>query len=202
MRIKGAFLRFRKPILGPILGLVLAGCASSPEPLSPGDSRGGMPDLRGQRVMVLPVQLRDRVSEVVTVDEEIAYALPAREGKVSWVFPPEVEGILRRSPGIEAELHGLEVGIFLQVEVNRIGDPLYGEIRRLATLAGADIALIPVQLSYGTDGRFNLATAIVSPVTGRVLWFGIIQGEAGAADAPESLASVVDALARAILPLG
>lgn len=184
------------------LGLVLAACASSPEQLLPGESRGGVPDLSGQRVLVLPVQLRDGVSSEVTIDEEIAYALPARGGRVSWVFPSELEGVLRRSPGVEASLYGLPVGIFLQVEVNRIGDPLYGEIRRLTTLAGAGIALIPVQLSYGADGRYILAATILNPVTGRVVWFGIIQGEEGAADAPESLASVTDAFARAILPLG
>lgn len=193
MTIRGASVWF--------LGLALAACASGPEQLLPGEARGAVPDLRGRRVMVLPVQIRDGVPSGVTIDEEIAYALPAREEEVSWVFPPEVQGILRRSPGVEASLHGLAVGIFLQVEVRRIGDPLYGQIRRLTTLAGADVALIPVQLSYGADGRFSLAAAILTPVTGRVVWFGIIQGEEGAMDAPGTLASVTDALARAILPL-
>ena len=193
MTIRGASVWF--------LGLALAACASGPEQLLPGEARGAVPDLRGRRVMVLPVQIRDGVPSGVTIDEEIAYALSAREENVSWVFPPEVEGILRRSPGVEASLHGLAVGIFLQVEVRRIGDPLYGQIRRLTTLAGADVALIPVQLSYGADGRFSLAAAILTPVTGRVVWFGIIQGEEGAMDAPGTLASVTDALARAILPL-
>ena len=193
MTIRGASVWF--------LGLALAACASGPEQLLPGEARGAVPDLRGRRVMVLPVQIRDGVPSGVTIDEEITYALSAREENVSWVFPPEVQGILRRSPGIEASLHGLSVGIFLQVEVRRIGDPLYGQIRRLTTLAGADVALIPVQLSYGADGRFSLAAAILTPVTGRVVWFGIIQGEEGAMDAPGTLASVTDALARAILPL-
>lgn len=191
---KGSFLCF--------LGLVLVGCASSPKELAPGETRGGTPDLRGRRVLVLPVQVREGVSSDVTIDEEIAYALPARGQRVSWVFPPEVENLLRRSPSVQASLHGLPVEFFLQVEVNRIGDPLYGEIRRLTTLAGADFALIPIQLSFGADGRFNLVSALLDPVTGRVLWFGKLQGEAGAADAPGTLASVVDALARAILPLG
>lgn len=186
---------------GLALGLVLAACASNPSPPVPGDTRGGVPDLRGHRVLVLPVQLRQGTSSGVTIDEEIAYALPARSERVSWVFPPEVEGILRRSPGVAATVHDLPVGIFLQAEVNRIGDPLYGEIRRLTTLVGADIALIPVALDYA-EGAYNLSVALVSPVTGRVLWFSILQGEAGPADAPATLASISDTLARALVPMG
>jgi hypothetical protein len=193
MTIKGASVG--------LLGLALAACAS-PEPMKPGDFRGGVPDLRGQRVMVLPVQLRDGASASVTIDEEIVYALSARGEQVSWAFPSELDRILRRSPGVQANLYGLPVGIFLQVKVNRIGDPLYGELRRLSTLVGAEFALIPVQLSYGADGRFSLAATILNPVTGRVVWFGIIQGGEGAADAPGSLASVTNAFAMAILPLG
>jgi hypothetical protein len=184
-----------------ILGLILAGCASNPAPPAPGDVRGGVPDLRGHRVLVLPVQLRAGVSAGVTIDEEIAYALPARSERVSWVFPAEVESALRRSPGITANPNGLQVGIFQQAEVNRIGDPLYGEIRQLTTLAGADMALIPVALAY-SEGAYNLTVALVSPVTGLVLWFAILQGEPGPPDAPGTLASISDTLARALLPMG
>jgi len=185
-----------------LLGLVLAACATGSESLQPGDTSGGVPDLRGRRVLVLPVQIRDGASASVTIDEEIVYALSSRGEQVSWAFPSEVDRVLRRSPGVQANLYGLPVGIFLQVQVNRIGDPLYGEIRRLSTLVGAEFALIPVQLSYGADGRFSLAATILNPVTGRVTWFGIIQGGEGAADAPGSLASVTNAFALAILPVG
>ena len=133
------------------LGLAVTACSSTGEPPRPGEPQGRVPDLRGRSVLVLPVQLRERVPFDVTGDEEIAYALPARSDQVTWVLPAQVEGILRRSPGVEANLHGLPVGIFLQAEVNRIGDPLYGEIRRMTTLVGADFALIPVQLEYTRD---------------------------------------------------
>lgn len=182
--------------------LVLAGCASSGDPPGPGEARGPVPDLRGRRVLVLPVQLREGTPVDLTIDEEIAYALPARSGRVSWAFPDEVERILRRSPGVQASLHGLPVGIFLQAEVNRIGDPLYGQIRRMTTLVGADVALIPVQLAYTDQGRYALSVAILNPVTGRVPWFGIVEGEPGAPDSPAAVASVVEALARRLLPQG
>ena len=183
-----------------LLGLWAGACASTSTPPAPGHTRGAVPDLRGHRVLVLPVQLREGVSASVTIDEEIAYALPARSEKVAWIFPPQVEQILGRSPGVAASLHDLPVGIFLQAEVNRIGDPLYGQIRRLTTLAGADIALLPVALEYA-DGAFNLTAVLLRPVTGHVLWFSIIEGEPGPAQGPQALASVSGALARALLPL-
>ncbi len=185
-----------------LLGLIPVACGSKPSPPpAPGDVRGAVPDLRGHRVLVLPVQLRNGVPESITIDEEVAYALSSRSDKVSWAFPSEVEESLRRSPGITTTLHNLPVGIFLQAEVNRIGDPLYGDIRRLTTLAGADIALIPVELAYA-EGAYNLAAVLLNPVTGRVFWFSVIGGKVGPMDDPGTLASVSDALARALLPLG
>jgi len=191
----------RAGVLPIFLGLLLGACASQSAPPAPGDVRGGMPDLRGHRVLVLPVQIRAGSPSGVTIDEEIAYALSTRGERVSWVFPDEVEATLRRSPGVQANLYNLPVGIFLQAEVNRIGDPLYGDIRRLTTLAGADIALLPIALEYG-QGEYDLTAALLNPVTGRVLWFAVVQGGEGPAGAPATLASVSDALARAVLPLG
>ena len=188
--------------VGLCLGLFLAGCASSGGPPQAGDPQAPVPDMRGRRVLILPIQLREGVPAGVTADEEIAYALPARGSDIVWVLPGEVEGILRRSPGVQANLHGLPVEIFLQAEVRRIGDPLYGEIRRMTTLVGADFAIIPVQLKYTADGLYTLSAAILNPVTGRILWFGIVEGEGGAADAPETVASVTDALARTLVPQG
>ena len=150
-------------------------------------------------MLVLPTQLRDRVPNGVTIDEEVAYALRARSDAVDWVFAEEVESILRRSPGIQAHTRSLPVEMFLQAEVKRVGDPLYGEIRRLATLAGADIAIIPVLLRYGEDGAYHMVATLLDPVTGRVLWFATVDGATGAPEDPGPLASVADALAQAVV---
>ncbi len=189
-------------LLAVLLGFFLVSCASGSGSADPGETRGGMPDLRGSRVLVLPVQLRPGIPSSVTIDEEIAYAFEARSERIQWVFPEEVERILRRSPGVQAHLNGLPVGVFLQAEVRRIGDPLYGEIRRLTTLVGADVALIPVQLRYGPDEAYHLILTLLDPVMGRVLWFSTIDGATGVAGSPEALASVADAAARAVAPLG
>lgn len=178
--------------------LLLAACASSRATSGPDETRGAVPDLRGRTVLVLPTQLREGIPEGVTVDEEVAYALRSRSEAVAWVFAPEVEEILQRSPGVQASLRSLPVEMFLQGEVRRIGDPLYGEIRRLTTLVGADIAIIPILLRYGDDGAYHLVATLLEPVTGRVLWFSTVDGTMGPADGPGTLASVADGLARAV----
>jgi len=191
----------KKTLLGTV-ALLLAACASGPPDSESGATRGAVPDLRGARVLVLPAQLLEGVPPDLTVDEELAFALGARTRRVSWIFRAEVEAALRRSPNVQASLADLPVGIFLQAEVNRIGDPLYGEIRRLTTLVGADIAVIPVLLSYGEDGAYHLVSALLEPTSGRVLWVATVDGDVGPADDPGTLASLADALARALAPLG
>jgi hypothetical protein len=99
-------------------------------------------------------------------------------------------------------MHDLPVDVFMRVEVERIGDPLYGDVRRLAALAGAEVALLPVELRYGEDGAYRLTAALVGVNTGRVAWLGVIQGSKGVPEDPSTLASVADALALAIVPVG
>jgi hypothetical protein len=189
-----------RTVLKVVSAFFLAACASGGSTSGPNETRGAVPDLRGRTVLVLPTQLKDRVPNGVTIDEEVAYALGARSDAIDWVFPEEVESILRRSRGIQAQTRNLPVEMFLQAEVRRVGDPLYGEIRRLTTLAGADVAIIPVLLRYGEDGAYHMIATLLHPVTGRVLWFGTVDGAVGGAEEPGPLASVADALAQAVVP--
>jgi hypothetical protein len=152
--------------------------------------------------MVLPVQLKTGITQDVLADSELAHALRARGGGVTWVFPPDLEEALGRSPGLRARIRGLPVQIFGQAEVNRIGDPLFGNLVRLAGLTGADVALIPVELKYGEGGAFNLGAALIATRTGRVSWYGVVEGSSGGAGNPATLASVAEMLARTLLPFG
>lgn len=151
--------------------------------------------------MVLPVQILAGVDPSLTPDPELGHALRSRGGEVQWVFPEEMEGMLRRSPGVQAQLRNLPVGMFLQAEVRRIGDPLYGNLRRLAGLTGAEVALLPVELRF-RDDAYQTGAAILEPRSGRVLWYGIVGGDQGQAQDPGTLASAIDALARTLLPWG
>jgi len=94
--------------------------------------------------------------------------------------------------------------MFLRSEVERVGDPLYGNLRRLAALVDAEVALVPVRVSPGPtqvsgQSALEAMAALIMIRTGRVLWFGVVAGEPGAQDDPAVLASVMDSLARRLL---
>jgi len=182
--------------------LLVWNCGSPPPPPGPGESRGALMDLRGLTVMVLPVQLRSGVPQGIQPDPELAHALRTQGEGVTWVFPPEIEEALRRSPAVPSQIRGLPVHVFLQAEVNRVGEPLFGHLIRLGGLTGADVALIPVELKYGEGGAYSMSVALVGINTGRVSWFGVIGGGTGEARNPATLASVAEVLARTLLPFG
>ena len=109
---------------------------------------------------------------------------------------------LDRSPGLNARIRGLPVGMFSSAEVRRIGDPLYGDLRRLSSLVDAEVALLPVRAWARPDpegARLRLTTALIHVRTGRVLWYGVVEGEPLDPATPVALASAVDALARTLL---
>lgn len=174
----------------------------------PGLHFGAVPALQGQEVMVVPVQHMRGIPAGVQADAELAFALRERGPRVQWLFPDTLRSITSRSPGIDIPLETLPVGAFLQAEVERVGDPLYGHLRRLNALTGAPLALIPVQLRYRSqpesvegevlEPAMELAASLVHVQSGRVLWFGIVDGTPGEVDDPGTLASAADALARVV----
>jgi hypothetical protein len=135
-------------------------------------------------------------------DDELNHALRTLGQGVEWIFPPEMDALLARSPGASARIRDLPVRVFLQAEVERIGDPLYGDLRRLSALTGAGLALIPVELRYSEAGAYRITAALVSLRSGRVNWVGVVEGDSRGADDPGALASVAERLARAVVPLG
>ena len=151
--------------------------------------------------MVLPVQ--ELVGFRGTPDAELAFQLQDREPGVEWILPDEIQEMLDRSPGIRADTRGLPVGVFLGAEVRRVGDPLYGELRRMGALVDAEVALIPVRAGARTAGdtgvTIRVHAALLDVRTGRVLWFGVEEGDEGRRDDPAVLASAIDELARSLL---
>lgn len=192
---------------------VSSGCGgASAAPPTAGEARGFVPDLAGRRVMVFPVQ---SVSAVVTgdLDAELVFALEQRGESVSWIGARELERAVRGSPGYDVRVEGLPVGIFQRAEVRRVGDPLYGYLRRLAPLVDSEIALIPVAAGYGLTpedsvgpggaeppGRVQVSAALIAVVSGRVLWYGVAAGEPGPPGDPAVVASALDALAVRLAP--
>ncbi|HSG46970.1 MAG TPA: hypothetical protein VLA43_04045 [Longimicrobiales bacterium] len=173
------------------------GRAAAPEP---GTSQGTPPDLRGSKVMVLPFQ--DVRSVVGDPDAELAFSLQDRGPEVTWILPSRLQSVLDRSPGM-TRIRGLPVGVFSTGEVRRIGDPLYGELRRLGAMVDGEVALIPLGASLQAPDSLGVAVRVSAAVihvrTGRVLWFGMLEGDHHETPDLSTLASAVDALARTLL---
>jgi hypothetical protein len=154
--------------------------------------------------MLLPTQIV--VGVAGDPDAELAFTLRDWAREVDWVFADEVDEVLERSPAVQANSRGLPVGLFLQAEVERVGDPLYGELRRMASLVDAEAILLPIQASFeanqaieGSQPRVRIAMALIEPRTGRVLWYTIEEGGDFPQGDPGGLASAVEAVARALL---
>lgn len=189
--------------------VVAAGCATAAAPEA-GQSRGYVPTLDGQEVIVFPVQRNLGVQGDATA--EMVFALEGPGAGPRWLFPDELRRVLARSPGLDAPLDNLPVDVFLRAQVNRIGDPIYGVMRRIGAVTGADVALLPVAVRPGApavDSAGNAVeghapaeyvAALLEVRTGRVIWFGIEEGMAGAPDNPGLLASAAEALARRLVP--
>ena len=193
-------------LLGAGAALLVLGCAGSTPAPEAGQSMGLVPDLRGVPVMVLPVQSRRGLATDSDPDGEVSFALSERGGEVGWIWPGEIRSIAERTPGLDMNVDGLPVSMFLRAEVRRIGDPLYGNLRRVSAVANADVALVPVEVRVGADAegasRTEIAAALIQTRTGRVLWFGIVADPAPDGDGRAGLARAAGMLARAILPLG
>jgi len=152
--------------------------------------------------MVLPVQRTTGVGD--GVDSEIEFVFAGRGDEVDWVFAPELQRSLDRSPGVRASIRGLPVSMFVEAEVNRVGDPLYGQLRRLGALANCDLVLLPVRMRYAAvdaqgDMGIELSAALIRVRTGRVFWYGVVGGRPGPVDDFATVATAVEALAAQVL---
>ena len=187
------------------LGLAATACGGSARPPSAGESIGGIPDLRGQSVMVFPVQSTRGLASGMDAVAEVSFAMEQRQVGVEWILPEEIRRRVRGTPGLDLAADGLPVGDFLRVEVRRVGDPLYGYLRRLAAITGSDVALIPVQARFrpaaeDAEPAVELAAALLSARTGRVYWFGVVEGVGSGPGDVRALASAAQALARTLTP--
>ncbi len=150
--------------------------------------------------MVLPVQVAGPQIETAEADREIRFAGSEAGVDDRWVWPGDLEALLERNPAINVPLDQLDAGAFLVREVVRVGDPLFGYLRRLHGITDAPVALIPIQarLDPGT-ASWELATAVIDARGGRVLWFGRVRG---ASEPSGGLASAAAELMATLVPSG
>ncbi len=152
--------------------------------------------------MVFPVQIQGGPIDDASL--EIDFALRTKTSAVGWIFSDELDAIVARSPAVDTAVRGLPVRVFLGAEVERIGDPLYGQLRRMGALTGSDVALIPVALRPGVDGVDGASTVeivetLLNVRTRRVIWFGVVAGRPGSVTDFGTVASAVEELAETLL---
>ena len=193
-----------------LLSMAVACGARGGAPPEAGETSGAVPALSGRSVMVLPVQGSSGMGDLARdVDAEIRYALRSRSDQVRWSFPEDLRDALARSPGLDVPLESLPVGAFLQAEVQRVGDPLFGQLRRLGAVADGELALVPVSVRRnpvrdGGDGAdavpAELVTALIQVRDGRVAWFGVVEGDPGREGDFGLVASLAEALGATLFP--
>jgi hypothetical protein len=200
------------------LGALAWGCGTANVGPAPTPAAGfGL--LGGQRVLLLPVHYAPSVagrpvggaasaSEATRrADAEIAFALAERGGTTIWIGPDSIAAATARQPGIGVQVYALSADPLRRARIgraDRIGDPLHGEIRRLAALHDARYVVFPVELVYDADregrGRVGLWTVLLDARTGFILWAQTLYAEPGPPDAAAAFAAVAAALARRLVP--
>lgn len=191
--------------------LLAAGCAKVRQaPPTAESPKARAPSLAGRSVLVLPSQpapgvpRNARTGEVVPgFDAELAYWLEDQGPRVDWTFPPEIRASLARNAMLNIDVDALAVGSFHVAQVKNIGDPLLGDLRRLAALLDARWALVPVAVGYvprPEGGRAEAALALIDTYGGQVLWYGVMAGEPGEEGSGEVAASLARVIAQTLLP--
>src|SRR5690606_20910068 len=97
----------------------------------------------------------------------------------------------------------LAVGSFHVAQVKNIGDPLLGDLRRLAGLLDARRALVPAAVGFvprPEAGRAPAALALIDTSGGQREWYGVMAGEPGEEGSGEVAASLARVIAQTLLP--
>ena len=185
--------------------MFLAACGKEAPPPTPDNPQPAVPNLAGLDVMVLPAQpAPGGVPE--GFDAALSAVLTSEYPSVTWILPAAIDRVVQRTPTLGIRPHALSVSILRSPETERIGDPLYGDLRRLGAIVDARYAVVVYQVGYvapdstETHGRIEGAVAIIDTIGGRILWRGLIAGERGPDGDEVVLATAVQRLASLIGP--
>jgi hypothetical protein len=119
--------------------------------LSLGDSTGTLPDLEPRRGALL----REANSALDT-----AVRLNGRG--VTWMGLEEQRRAARRNPTLGVEPDQFATAYLVGSTVDRIPDPLWGEVRSLGAITGARFAVVPAAVRIaGTAGVFTASYIVV-----------------------------------------
>lgn len=132
------------------------------------------------------------------LESELAYWLPEHAARARWVLPDAVVRAAEGSAALQMNVRDLSVHDFQRSRLQAIGDPLYGDLRKIAAVTDARLALLPIGAVWipeiGGSGRVHIAAALIDTMGGRVLWYGVAAGDTGAMDDAATVASAARAL--------
>ena len=196
--------------------LLLCGCAQRAAPPS-ADEQQPFPDLSGRSVFVLPVQSATppvaaragarppsalNAEGRALLEAELSYWLQESAPRVRWTLPEAVERAAQRSTMLDVRVRELIVTDFLGARLTSIGDPLYGDLRKVAVLLDVRPALLPIGAVWVPEadgtGRVQLMFAIIDTTGGAVVWSGMVAGEPGARADNATIASTARAVAKLV----
>ena len=195
-----------KHLLRAGLALITAAFACSHHPDAPAPvATAPLPtaSLAGQSIALLPLTLvaaedslrwnaalADRHLTLQRADSILVTLLRARAPEVTWVGPDALRHAARQAPGLATDPDQMGTAIMRVPKLEIVPDPLHGQLRTLAALAGvAEYALIPAALIYLRPhdaagpgarpgvGRAELTLVIADVRTGRVAWRTVARGE-------------------------
>ncbi|HEU0016089.1 MAG TPA: hypothetical protein VFQ45_20595 [Longimicrobium sp.] len=188
--------------------LAAAGCGGRRPPGQPAPATSVAPmDLGGQRVLLLPVQAsaglginREEITRV------LVEAITTRDTRTQWITPERLRRSLSQSPTFAPDPAALPNDPYISHGERRVTGPLMDVIRRYMALTEARLVFIPRSAVYlpgdsVSPGKVRLSAAVVDARTGSLVWWGEADGQPGAPDAPESIATAARAMAvRLVVP--
>lgn len=146
--------------------------------------------LAGEDIPVLPVTLvaadpsladdslyaawRDRNRALRTADTLIGEALVERGPEVTWILPPDLRKIARRSPGMVGDPDQLGQAMMRNPKLERLPDNFRQNLRGLVAVAGNRYVLIPAALGFARADsgmvQADLSLVLADVRNGVVLW--------------------------------
>jgi hypothetical protein len=171
--------------------------------------------LAGQTIAVLPLTLlvadpvlesdssytryRERRAALLRADSLMGEGLQARGPEVSWVLPPQLRKIARRSAGFVEDPDEMGQAVLRSPGMEKVPDPLRSSLRGLVALVGGRYALVPASLGFGPEAsgqiRADLTLVLADTRSGKVLWRSLAYGRGSSPD------QALNAAVAAVLPV-
>lgn len=171
--------------------------------------------LAGQTIAVLPLTLvvadpvlesdslyssyRDRRGGLLRADSLVGEAFRTRGPEVTWVLPPQLRKIARRSAGFVDDPDQMGQAILRSPGLTSVPDPLRSSLRTLVALTGGRMAMVPASVGFGPEPngqiRADLTLVLADSRSGKVLWRSLAYGRGASPD------QALKAAIAAVLPL-